>query len=281
MKLRLRKWDAFNHLSKKPCSLVLLIGKRGSGKSWMLRYLASIYQATKKIHVCIGFSPTDESNDVLSSFIPPTLIYSEFDEDVIERIMIEQRKRIRQKKPIRRVLLVFDDCGYDSKRLFKSNVIKSLVYNGRHIHITLILTLQYTMDMPSSIRGNIDVTLTLRETIQSNRERLYRYFFGQFDSMKSFSLALNACTDNYGCLVSANNLCLSTEISDSIFWFRAPADLPSVKLGDPALWKLDNRCYRDYLLEDDKHTTVEVRGVVAVEDGEEQREDEERGSTFS
>ncbi len=32
MKLKIKKWDIKTHLSKKPGSIILLLGKRGSGK---------------------------------------------------------------------------------------------------------------------------------------------------------------------------------------------------------------------------------------------------------
>ena len=273
MKLKLRRWNALDHLTRKPCSLVLLIGKRGTGKSHLLQYLATIYKQTGKIDMALGFSPTDESNEVLSSIIPRTLIYSDFNEDVIEKIMQEQRKRIRQGKPKRYVLLVMDDCGYDAKTIFKSKIIKNLFYNGRHMFISLIMTLQYIMDIPTEFRTNIDVCISLRENIGANRERLYKYFYGQFPNLTSFNLAMDACTSNYGALVTANNLTLSTELNESVFWFRAPADVPRVRLGHESLWRLDDRCYHNAELE--YQTTVEVRGVVPVEEEEQQGRDEE------
>ena len=278
MKLKLRRWDALTHLTRKPCSLILLIGKRGTGKSHLLQYLATIYKQTGKIDMAIGFSPTDESNEVLSSIIPRTLIYTDFDEGVIEKIMLEQRRRIRQGKPKRHVLLIMDDCGYDSRKIFKSNVIKNLFYNGRHMFVTLIVTLQYIMDMPSNFRTNIDVCISLRENIGANRQRLWSYFFGQFPTLAAFNMAMDATTGNYGALVCANNLTLSTDISDSVFWFRAPAEVPRARLGNPALWRLDERCYECKDLE--FQTTVELRNVVAVPHEKERPLEEEEESGF-
>ena len=67
MRLKLRRWDAHTHLTKKPCSLILLIGKRGTGKSYLLQHLASIFHDTGKVDMAIGMSPTDESNETLQS----------------------------------------------------------------------------------------------------------------------------------------------------------------------------------------------------------------------
>ena len=113
--------------------------------------------------------------------------------------------------------------------------------------------------MPPNFRTNVDIAITLRENVTLNREKLYKMFFGVFETQKSFDMALTACTANYGGLVSANNLTISNEICDTVFWIRAPAVLPDVKLGRPEFWELDRRCYVDRELEE---TTIDIRGVV-------------------
>ena len=138
--------------------------------------------------------------------------------------------------------------------------------------ISLVMTLQYIMDIPTEFRTNIDVCISLRENIGANRERLYKYFYGQFPNLTSFNLAMDATTCNYGALVTANNLTLSTELNDSVFWFRAPAEVPRAMLGHPSLWRLDSRCYRRELM--DFQTCVEVRGVVAVPEDEKPKDEE-------
>ena len=252
MRLKLRRWDAHTHLTKKPCSLILLIGKRGTGKSYLLQHLASIFHDTGKVDMAIGMSPTDESNETLQSFLPKTLIYSDFNEQMFETVVKEQRKRIKAGKPRRNVIFFMDDCGFDAKTIFKSKVMKRLFYNGRHVHVGLVFTLQYVMDLDTSFRTNIDVCICLREQITANRERLWKYFYGQFPTQKAFNLAMDACTERYGAIVTANNLTQSNAITDSVFWIRAPAELRKVKLGDPRIWEMDENAYQDRELEEDQ-----------------------------
>ena len=222
MRLKLRRWDAHTHLTKKPCSLILLIGKRGTGKSHLLQHIASIFSDVGNVDLAVGMSPTDESNETLQSFLPKTLIYSDFNETMFETVVKEQRKRIKAGKPRRNVIFFLDDCGFDAKKIFKSKVMKRLFYNGRHVHVGLVFTLQYVMDLDTSFRTNIDVCICLREQIMANRERLYKYFFGQFPTQKAFNLAMDACTERYGAIVTANNLTQSNDITESVFWIRAP-----------------------------------------------------------
>jgi hypothetical protein len=245
MKLKIRKWDIANHLSKKPGSIILLLGKRGTGKSVMMVDIAKTLQDTGVIDMAIGMSPTDESNGTLSQFLPKTLIYPDFNENIVERILQQQKKQIKEGKECKRVFIFMDDCGYDSKAIFNSKVMKRLFYNGRHSKIGLCLALQYAIDMPVAFRANCDVCITMRETIYSNRERLYKQYFGQFENMKAFCMTMDACTENYSALVSANNITNSNNISDSVFWYRAGVHEDPFVLGSKAVRTLDRRCFDD------------------------------------
>lgn len=245
MKLKIRKWNIQDHLSSKPGSILLLLGKRGTGKSIMMQEIARVLHESNCIDIAIGMSPTDESNKTLSEFLPQTLIYPDFDEKIIERIMQAQKKQIKANKTPKRVFIFMDDCGYDSKTIFNSKVMKRLFYNGRHSKIGLCLALQYAIDMPVAFRANCDICITMRETIYSNRERLYKQYFGQFQNMKSFGMAMDSCTENYSALVSATNMTNSNNITDSIFWFRARVGEEPFKLGSNAVKKLDKDCYDD------------------------------------
>lgn len=245
MKLKIKKWNATEHLFKKPGSIVLLIGKRGTGKSVLMQDLAKTMSDNGNIDMAIGFSPTDESNGALSMFIPKSLIHSEFDENVIERIVNSQKKLLKQGKPLKRIFLFMDDVGYDSKKIFSSKIIKNLFFNGRHYSIGLMLIMQYCIDVPTWARSNIDVTISLKEQILVNREKLFKNFFGAFTSQSSFNQAMDVLTENYKALVCANNLSQSNELTDTIFWYKARHGLEPFLLGSTVVKKMDQLCYED------------------------------------
>ena len=140
-------------------------------------YLASVLHQTGKIDLCIGFSPTDESNETLQNFIPRSLIYSDFDESVFDRLILIQRKRLKQKKERKNILIIMDDLGYHSKEVFKSTTMKNIFYNGRHMGINILFSLQYLVDLPPNFRTNVDIAITLRENVTLNREKLYKVTF--------------------------------------------------------------------------------------------------------
>lgn len=244
MRLKLRKWDIAEHLMRKPGSIILLLGKRGTGKSHMMGQLAHTYASNGNIDLAVGFSPTHETNRGLA-FIPESLIFPEFDEAVVDRIVQHQRKCMKDGRELKRVVLFLDDCGYDSSSIFKSKCIKNLFYNGRHYRIAIVIALQYAVDMGPAFRANVDVVMTMRNTIQGDRERLWKNYFGQFETFRHFCAAMDKCTENFSALVSANNLSQSNELNDSVFWYRAPRDVPEVTVGCAAIQSCNRLCYED------------------------------------
>jgi len=112
-----------------------------------------------------------------------------------------------------------------------------------------MLTLQYCMDLPPALRGQIDYVFILRENIIENKVKLYKHFFGIFPTFDSFNEVMNQCTENYECLV-LNNRSTSNKIEDVVFWYKAKVDR-KYRIGSPALWDHHKRNYNP------KHDTPE------------------------
>ena len=68
-----------------------------------------------------------------------------------------------------------------------------------------IITMQYSLGIPPSLRTNVDYIFILRENIVSNRKRLYEQYAGMFPTFESFAQIMDQCTENYECLVINNN----------------------------------------------------------------------------
>jgi hypothetical protein len=56
-------------------------------------------------------------------------------------------------------VVVFDDCGAILKKFQKEEVVKKIIFQGRHNHINLILTLQDDLNLDSSIKKNAFVNI--------------------------------------------------------------------------------------------------------------------------
>ena len=241
MKLKLTKWDPS---TIKPTSTILLIGRRGTGKSTLMRDLASHFARQGTIDLALGMSPTEESSESMGSFLHPELIYNEYREDVIVNLMAIQKRQWKRGHGSH-VQLYLDDVCYD-KQILRTKTMRELFMNGRHRRLGLVLCMQYCMDMPPDLRSNVDVVIAARDSIHSSRSKLHTNFFGFFKSYDEFSVTMDATTNNYEVMVLHNNKGTpSNDIEDCVHWYRASPQLEPFRLGHGAFSTLHTRYYRD------------------------------------
>lgn len=246
LNLRLRKFD----MSKiKHDKVVVLIGKRETGKSFLVKDLLWHHQSLPFGSVISG---TEGANQFYSKVVPPMFIHEEYSPLVIANVLKRQKliaKKISNDLATRgqtavdpRNFLILDDCLYDQSWIKDRNV-RYLFMNGRHVHTMFIITMQYAMGIPPSLRTNIDYVFILRENIVANRRRLYEQYAGMFPDFDSFCQVMNQCTENYECLVIDNNA-KSNKLEDQVFWYKA-APRPDFRLCSPDLWAQSAAMGRD------------------------------------
>jgi hypothetical protein len=242
MNLQLKKFKPEKMSDDRVC---VFIGKRNTGKSTLVK---DIMFHKKHIPAGIVLSGTEEGNHFYGEFIPDLFVYGEYDRDAIERVISRQRKIVgtRGKSIYNGAFMLLDDCMYDSKFL-KDTCIRQCFMNGRHYNIFFMLTMQYVMDLPPALRANVDYVFILRENIIQNREKLYKSFFGIFPSFDMFSKVMDACTENYECLVLDNTV-KSNKITDCVFWYKAKVRT-GFRVGSPNLWKLHSKMYNPKYLD--------------------------------
>jgi len=258
--IKLRKFD----MSKVGDNRTLcFIGKRNTGKSVLV--LDYLYNNP---YYFIGnvISPTDEYNKTYSKHIPSIFIHHEYDENILEEILKRQKficakcssdPTYASMDP--RIFLILDDCLADSKDWINSKNVKWLFMNGRHAQITFIITMQYLLGIPPSLRSNIDYVFISKETKTSNIKKLYEYYAGMFESMEMFKNILNQCTENYGCMV-IDNTANSSNLADQVFWYRADSinqpDWKTFKICHKKFW-VDNDLYLEATKEPDLEQPVQ------------------------
>lgn len=233
MKLQLKKFDMS---SIAPDKVVVMIGKRDTGKSFLCKDLLYYHQ---KIPVGTVISATEMANNFYSSIVPPIFIHGEYKEEIIQRVLTRQERQIHKKrmpggdKIDPNTFVILDDCLYDNSWT-KSKYVRSLFMNGRHYKIFFIITMQYAMGIPPNLRTNIDYVFILRENIVQNRKRLYECYAGMFPTFEVFCAVMDQCTENYECLVINNNA-KSNKIEDQVFWYKAEPHA-DFRLGCQAAW---------------------------------------------
>ena len=230
--MRIKK---FNPSGIKEHRIIFLIGKRHTGKSSLMIELLSKMPQPDFV---MGFSPTDDTLDTFKTFMPASCVFSQFSNDKLERLLSLQRELIRRGKK-RSVLLILDDCLYQ-KGVLKSTAMRDLFFNGRHLNVGLICACQYLMDISPELRTNIDYLCSMRESTISNRQKLHKFFFGQFAKFDEFDRVMAACTQNYSSLIMDATVA-STKPEDCIFWYRASLSVPPFKMGRPEIWKLADK----------------------------------------
>jgi len=241
--LNLRKFDP----SKiKKGSVVVLIGKRETGKSFLVKDL--LYYK-RDIPVGTVISASESANCFYGDMMPSLFIHDEFKPEIVNSLVKRQAmvvKKMRQEESRYGksnidpwAFLILDDLMYDTSWLKDKN-IRMLFMNGRHWKFgVFMITMQFSLGIPPALRTNVDFIFILRENIISNRKRLYDHYAGMFPSFEIFCQVMDQCTENYECLV-IDNTCKSNKIEDMVFWYKGD-EHPPYKIGAPAFWQYHNQ----------------------------------------
>jgi hypothetical protein len=240
--IRLRKFDM---KILKAGSVVVLIGKRETGKSFLVR---DILYHNKDMPIGTIISGTEGANSFYSHMVPSIYIYGEYEPQIIDNVIKRQvlvRKEMKKEVAMRghtnidpRAFLILDDCLYDASWTKDKNV-RSLFMNGRHYNETFIITMQYCMGIPPSLRTNVDFVFILRENLINNRKKLYEQYAGMFPSFDIFCQVMDQCTENYECIVVHNNA-KSNKLEDQVFWYKA-SDHEEFRVGAAEYWEYHTR----------------------------------------
>ncbi len=245
MSLELKKFD-MKSIQFKPNEnkgpVIVLIGKRDTGKSFLVRDLL-YYQQDIPIGTVI--SGTEEGNGFYGKMVPRLFIHNEYNSAIIENILKRQRTVLKQiKKEMEtykrttidpRAFAILDDCLYDNS-WSRDKLMRLLFMNGRHWKVMLVITMQYPLGIPPTLRTNIDYVFILRENYIANRKRIYENYAGMFPTFESFCQVMDQCTENYECLVIHNNS-KSNKLNDQVFWYKAD-NHNDFRLGSKEFWEL-------------------------------------------
>ena len=130
---------------------ICIIAKSNSGKSWVIR---EIMKKMNDIPAGVIIAPTDRLNKFYDSVFPTTFIHHDYKPEIMEKLLKRQdliieknNKRIKdnKKKLDTRVLFIMDDCMSAKKQWAEDSNFLSIMNEGRHRHITYILSMQYSL----------------------------------------------------------------------------------------------------------------------------------------
>lgn len=253
MSLELKRFDMKNIIfdaveAKGP--VVVLIGRRDTGKSMLVRDLLYFHQ---DIPIGTVISGTEASNSFYAELVPKLFIHTEYNSVIIENVLRRQKAVLKQMKKETetthkksvidpRTFVILDDCLYDDKWT-RDKLMRLLFMNGRHWKVMLVITMQYPLGIPPNLRTNIDYVFILRENLGGNRKRLYHNYASMFPTFEAFCTVLDNCTENFECLVINNNS-KSNKLQDQVFWYKAEKR-SNFRLGAKQFWDLSKNIDSD------------------------------------
>lgn len=234
-------------------SIVVLIGKRMTGKSFLVR---DILYHNRDIPLGMIVSRTDHIVHYYDKFVPSALIHPRYEPDLIDKLFKRQERALNEGWKDPYAFLLFDDCLSDASNWAKDERVKEIFFNGRHYKLLFLLTMQSPMGIPPGFRTNIDFTFILKNNNESDREKIYKNYAGMFPSREIFNHVLDACTEDNHCLV-IDNTTTSNKIEDQVFIYKAsPHD--NFRICSDEAWRRSNEKYSSHVIHKDDNNNEKI-----------------------
>lgn len=242
-------------------SAIVIIAKRGSGKSWVCRDIINHFRS---IPVGIIISKTERVDPFYSKFFPDTYIYDEYKASIMEKLLARQEAMNEKKKKYKklgkkidtRALIIMDDCLSDKKNWINEQGIKEILFNGRHHDITYVLTMQYPLGITPDLRDNFDYVFLLADDNHINQEKIFKHYAGVFPKFGAFQEVYNQLTSNFGCMVISNRGARAT-FFDKVFWYKARDIIPPV-IGNEQFRIFHDKNYDENWKKKKKGDTIDI-----------------------
>lgn len=163
-----------------PGYTVIFTGKRRSGKTKVMRALCR--HLRRWFPEVIVFTRTKSSGEY-SRFLPDSRIIQGFDPDLLVDIAKIQRSKVRDMSNGLReneninILIILDDCL--AERLQWSQELNAIFFEGRHLFITLFVSIQDVKGCAPAATGNCDYAFLFptgdERTFESVRDKYMPY----------------------------------------------------------------------------------------------------------
>jgi len=159
-----------------PDPAIVMVAKRGSGKSYITR---DIIYHLRHIPGGVVIAPTDRMNSFYKYFFPDLYIHYDIKDSILKKVLLRQMLMIEKAKEKEQqgkhidpsAILVMDDCLARKKAWAKDENILEILMNGRHYKLTYILTMQTPLGITPDLRLNFDYVFLLKEDSAINKKK--------------------------------------------------------------------------------------------------------------
>lgn len=245
------KW--FNMDAVEPGRTVTVTGKRNSGKSVFMVDL--MYNLRNKIDIIVCIVGSADTALVYSKYMPPTHIHvgTEFPVDILEKLLelcksletLYQRTAAPGSPPyetVKRNIAIWIDDMMGDPSWTKDKKVNTIMVNGRHAGITIVLAVQYYMFIPQSLKSQTDLTFVFNDDSPEVLTRLYKGVFKSYHKMwaneKEFQVRFNTLTHDYHILCVNRTTTSKGGGEIRIYKAKSAKELGDFTIGSDEFWTL-------------------------------------------
>lgn len=206
-------------------SIVVILGRRGSGKSLTV---ADILHQHREILTAYIVAPTEPLDGFYAAVMPvgsASRISAEYTPEWIERVVARQRAAIARPKSLDAVrgsldaskaFLVFDDVmctptwKHDSKLSF-------LFKHNHRLQCLFVITLQFPVEIPPNLLANVGFLFIFGERDEIIRKRTYEAFCADvFPTFQLFCSMLDTLSDHESLVI--DRTVHQNKLDHAVFW---------------------------------------------------------------
>ncbi len=212
--MELQKFDINSITANNACPLVIIVGRRNTGKTVLVRDI--LYHNQDFPHGTIISNTGEEADGMYSKLMNTECIHDKYNPEIIDQVVIRQQESEFNDQ---RTMLILDDCIFDNEWWDRNTVMNKVLTDKRELKIMSIVTLQYPLGLPPLLRSKIDYTFIFRNIPDRCKQITYNNYASIIPTYELFCQLLDRYTDSFSCLVIHNT---QEEWTNKIFWHKAP-----------------------------------------------------------
>ena len=178
-----------------------LIGKTNSGKSILLKHM--LQKEKHKFNRIFVISPTESFLRFYEDIVPKQNIHSSYKECWMEKLIEKLTEYKKNNEKPYNVLLILDDVGADAHN---SKALNKVFTRGRHINISIIMTLQYLNQCPVTARTNFSYICCGQMNKLSTELLVDEYLMGPIDKKEFLEMYHNSSKDYNFFVINCNSV---------------------------------------------------------------------------
>lgn len=214
---------------RRPNRFVSVVGKRDSGKTTWLMYLAMKSEwRTKGLYMVIA--ETEAARDAWSKLVPEAVIFPP-SKRLLKKIQNERQSLVKKYRrrnepfPVNLHLSVYiDDCGAEKKDFLRSDEMEKWVCYSRQWEMDVTVSFQYFKNFAPSGRTNSDEIIFLATQDEAMIKDMHKTYCSSLCKYVDFSKIALITQENYGACWIKNHGA-HTQVTDLIFHHWIPLEL--------------------------------------------------------